>query len=53
MDKVNVIEISAYSWKCPECGYQNITDVYAILTCDGCGKRFEKGNEHKRSWVES
>lgn len=43
MDKVNVTEVDAYSWDCPECGHYNCHDKYSELICEGCGKKFELG----------
>jgi hypothetical protein len=43
MDKVDVTEITAYSWECPNCGHYNCNDKYSELVCDGCNEKFELG----------
>lgn len=47
MEKVNVIEVNAYAWDCPKCGYYNCQDKYSDLICDGCAEEFEVGEIEK------
>lgn len=41
MEKVDVYEVYAYSWECPKCGTQNLTDKYCDLICCECDEEFE------------
>ena len=46
MDKVNITEILAYTWICPQCGAANIQDKYTVdftVICEGCMQEFEVG----------
>lgn len=43
MERVNVREIIAYTWKCPCCRTINTHNRYMYLICDNCGKQFLKG----------
>lgn len=41
MKKVEVTEISAYTWECPECNEFNIQDACSDIVCEHCGEEFE------------
>lgn len=41
MKKVEVTEISAYTWECPECNEFNMHDTYSDVICEHCGEEFE------------
>lgn len=43
MEKVDVYEVTAYSWECPKCGSNNLTNSDLELVCEDCHQIYEIG----------